>query len=116
IQDGSGIAASFVHDDFLFLARTRGASLATLLAPNEIVSHYYRPWSRELHFFALQALFGPHPAPFHVANLLLWLAASWMFFRIAAETAGVEAAGVAPGRASLVAGGGAPVAWGVGRQ
>ena len=42
----------FINDDYIFLDKTRGASFLSLWAPKALAFHWYRPWSRELHYWA----------------------------------------------------------------
>jgi len=67
------LALPFVGDDYLFLDKTIHAGFGAVWAPRDLVSGFYRPWSRELHYWTMQRLFGPQPVAFHAANLALWL-------------------------------------------
>jgi hypothetical protein len=116
LQYAGALRGPFMADDYLFLTRVRDASLATLLSANTIVAHYYRPWSRELHYWALQRLFGPNEAIFHAVNLLLALAAMWLFFRLASRVAGARAAVIATAGIALAAGWGTLMGWVAGCQ
>src|SRR5207244_8045285 len=59
----------FVGDDYLFLEKTRRASFPSLWEFKELAFNYYRPWSRELHYWLLQHAFGMRELPFHLVNV-----------------------------------------------
>src|SRR4051812_45924823 len=48
----------FIGDDYVFLDKTRVAGLGDLFSRRNTDFGWYRPWSREVHFFVLQRLFG----------------------------------------------------------
>src|SRR5262245_40427288 len=79
-QHASLFAIPFINDDYLFLDKVRRTGFLALWAPHDLVGNYYRPWSRELHFWALDRISGGVELPFHVANVLLWLATLTQFF------------------------------------
>lgn len=85
------LGTGFLNDDYLFLEdATRGP-----WAPAEgALANYFRPLSRQLWFGALAPLAGRHPLAFHLANLVLFLAAAallWDLLRAFAPRAGALA-------------------------
>src|SRR5262245_40096540 len=80
---GYALRQPFFFDDYLFLEKTRGASLGRLLARDQLAYTFYRPWSRELHFAALQWGFGARPWVFHLANFALWLGVMGLYLAVA---------------------------------
>src|SRR5438477_13219240 len=77
-QYGNAIHGPFVGDDYVFIQKMRGAGFGlvwSVVRPERLPFHYYRPWSRELHYWALLKLFGTRVVPFHLASLGLGLAA-----------------------------------------
>jgi hypothetical protein len=65
--------APFIGDDYVFLDKTRRASFAALWSFRNVDFGWYRPWSRELHFWTLQHLLGAHEIRFRIVSLALWL-------------------------------------------
>jgi hypothetical protein len=106
----------FLSDDYLYLDETRGATLASVWAPTNLVSGYYRPWSRELHFWALQRIFGAQSAPFHLANLALWLGILTSYFALVRRLAGGRSAAVAASGIAALSSWGVLLVWASGAQ
>ncbi len=111
------LRATFVNDDYVFLDLTRHASFLSLWKPHlSWLGHYYRPWSRELHYWSLQHLFGAQELPFHAVNLLLALGVLLLYFLLARRLAGTRAALVATAGAPALAALGMPIVWVAGAQ
>jgi hypothetical protein len=113
---GGDLARPFFGDDFLFLEKTRERSWTGLWSFDALAYHFYRPWSRELHFWTLQRLFGLAPTAFHATSLLLWfgvLASMFLWTRrlLGTQVAAIGTAGVAALQAWAV-----PVPWASGSQ
>ena len=53
----------FLNDDYIFLEKVRSLSFGTLWQRQDPTFGFYRPWSREFHYWALQHLFGPPSGP-----------------------------------------------------
>jgi hypothetical protein len=115
-QYGHGLRAAFVNDDYIFLDKTRAASFTSLWAPRDLLFHYYRPWSRELHFAVLQRLFGPRETPFHVVSFVLWLVVMGLWYTTARRFSGVPAAAVAVACTASSSGWTVPILWASGAQ
>ncbi len=113
---GSALRVPFIGDDYVFLDKTRHASFGSLWSFANTDFGWYRPWSRELHFWALQHLFGPHELGFRAVSLLLWLSALAVFFVFARRIAGVRIAAVALLGATSLSLWGAPLTWISGTQ
>jgi hypothetical protein len=116
-QYGYAWRVPFINDDFAFLDQTRTMRFRDLWAwHGHWVGLYYRPWSRELHYWAFQHLFGAREAPFHLASFTLWLATLLLYFALVRRLAGTRAAGVATAGAAALAAWGLPVVWLAGVQ
>lgn len=113
---GGALTASFFSDDFLFLDKVRNASPLDLLAPRDLAYHWYRPWSRELHFWAIERAFGANPVPFHVGCLALGLAVLALYFTFVRRLAGTASAAFATAGVAALAAWGVPLEWGPGAQ
>ena len=106
----------FISDDWQILARVRAARFTELLGGRELLWRWWRPWSRELHFWTLYRAFGANEIAFHAASLALWLAVLALFFTLARRAAGARAAAIAcAGLAALAAWSGA-LLWAAGVQ
>ncbi len=116
-QYGYAWRVPFINDDFAFLDQTRAMGFGRLWAwHGDWVGRYYRPWSRELHYWVLQHLFGTHVAPFHLVNFGLWLATMLLYFALVRRLAGPRAAAVATAGVAALAAWSLPVVWLAGAQ
>src|SRR5881275_3383021 len=107
LQHARALGAPFFSDDYIFFDKLRGAPFGAVWAPQNLAYHWYRPWSRELHYWTFLHLFGVRPLPYHLASFALWLATMGLYFSFASRVAGRVAAAIATcGVASLAA-------WGV---
>jgi hypothetical protein len=110
-QHAAALSIPFINDDYVFLDKTRSASFLSLWGFADLSFHWYRPWSRELHYWTLQRWFGAHGLPFHLMSFALWFAILMSFWALGRRLAGARAAAVAvTGMASLAAWG-VPLLW-----
>ena len=103
--------APFVGDDYVFLDKTRAASFGSLWSLRNTDFGWYRPWSRELHFWTFQHLFGPREPGFRVASLALWLGMLAAYFALLARIRGERVATIAMLGVASLALWGAPLTW-----
>jgi hypothetical protein len=115
-QYGYALRVPFINDDYIFLDKTRAASFAELWEPRRLAFHWYRPWSRELHYWSLQKLFGVRELPFHLASWALALATLAAYFALARRLAGGAGAAVATAGVAALAAWGVPLLWIAGVQ
>jgi hypothetical protein len=115
-QYGYAWRVPFMDDDFVFLDVTRGASFLSLWLPNQSVWLWYRPWSRELHYWTLQGLFGTNVVPYHFASFTLWLTLMGLYWALARRLAGTRAATVSTAGVAALAAWGLPMLWIAGVQ
>lgn len=115
-QYGDVRRVPFINDDYIFLDKTRDASFGSLWAPKALAFHWYRPWSRELHYWTMQKLFGVHEGPYHVVSLLLALGALAAFFVLARRLAGPRTAAIAVAGWATLAAWAVPLIWVAGVQ
>ncbi len=106
----------FVNDDYVFLDRTRGAPFASLWGFGRLAFAWYRPWSRELHYWALQKLAGPSELVFHAASLVLALAVFASFAGLVRRFAGARASAWALASAAAMSAWALPLLWVAGVQ
>lgn len=116
VQYPDAPAIPFTNDDYIFLDKTRTASFASLWGFEGLTFHYWRPWSRELHYWAVQRAFGAREWPFHLANLALWIGVIAAYFALARRLAGARAAAVATAGVVAMASWAVPVLWVAGVQ
>src|SRR5262249_18403020 len=106
----------FLSDDYTILDKVGRASFASLWSAQRPLWGWYRPWSRELHFWALSRLFGPSELPFHIASLALWLAVLTAYFALVRRILGARAAAIAAAGAATLAAWGGVLSWAAGAQ
>jgi hypothetical protein len=113
---GDGLRFPFINDDYVFLDRTRAAPFASLWGFGHLVFQWYRPWSREFHYWLLQRLAGPNEPVFHAANLVLGLCVLATFASLVRREAGRAASAWALAAAAELAAWGLPLLWVAGVQ
>jgi hypothetical protein len=72
------LTTDFVNDDYLFLEQVRRHGFLQAILEQSGLSNYFRPFSRELWFTLLAPLSGGGALVFHVAQMAVFLAASWL--------------------------------------
>ena len=115
-QYAGALAVPFINDDYIFLDKTRTAGFLQLWTFEGLAFHWYRPWSRELHYWTLQRLFGARELPFHLASFVLWLAVLMSFWALARRLGGGKVAAVAVAGMAALAAWGVPLLWVAGVQ
>jgi len=106
----------FVSDDYTILDKVTRARFASLWTAAHPLWSWYRPWSRELHFWTLSRVFGVHELPFHVASFALWVAVLTAYFAFARRCAGAAAAVIATAGAATLAAWASTLSWAAGVQ
>ena len=110
-QHVAALSIPFINDAYVFLDKTRSASFLELWGFQDLSFHWYRPWSRELHYWVLQRLFGTRELPFHVVSFGLWVAALMSFWMLVRRLAGARAAALAVSGMAALAAWGVPLLW-----
>jgi hypothetical protein len=116
LQYGRVLQLPLVNDDYFFLDKTRASSFVSLWGTNALIFGWYRPWSREQHYWVLDSLFGSRELAFHLANFALWLAALVLYFTLARRLAGPRIAALAVAGVAALSLWGAPLIWAAGAQ
>jgi hypothetical protein len=101
----------FIGDDYVFLDKTRDATFGALWSFRNVDFGWYRPWSRELHFWTLQHLMGARETGFRVVSLLIWLAMLATYFTLLRRIRNERVAAIATLGAAGLALWGAPLTW-----
>ena len=78
----------FINDDYFFLDKIRQASFFDLWKPERLYFQWYRPWSRELHYWFLSRLFGHREVAYHAISFGLWLTVAVLYFRLVERLSG----------------------------
>ena len=115
-QYGGAWSVPFINDDYIFLDKTRAAPFGVVWAARDLLFHYYRPWSRELHYWVLQRLFGPRELPFHLASGALWLAVLALYHAVARRLTHPLAATGATAAVAVLGAWTVPIVWPAGAQ
>jgi len=113
---GHAFRLAFVNDDYLFLEKVRHAPLWRLWLPKDLIFDWYRPWSRETHYWILHHLAGLDESIFHGASFALALGVLLTYFLLARSLVGPGAAAVATGAVASLSLWSTPVMWVAGAQ
>src|SRR5262249_16300722 len=113
---GFGLQLAFVNDDYFFLDKVWHASFLDLWTPQDLLFNWYRPWSRELHYWALFHLAGFREPAYHLANFVLWLGVMTLYFALVRRLVGESAAIIASAGLAALALWGSPILWIAGAQ
>ncbi|HEY6867881.1 MAG TPA: glycosyltransferase family 39 protein, partial [Candidatus Eisenbacteria bacterium] len=95
LQHGAALGMPFLGDDYSILDKVRNASFTSLWQRNGLLYYWYRPWSRELHYWVLEHLFGTHERAYHLVSFALWLGIMTLYFTLARRLVGGRAAALA---------------------
>src|SRR5438093_3514048 len=80
----------FINDDYFFLDKIRQASFFDLWKPERLYFQWYRPWSRELHYWFLSRLFVHRELAYHAISFGLWLTVAVLYFRLVERLSGAR--------------------------
>ena len=106
----------FLNDDYVFLDATRTRSFTSLWGFGHLFFHWWRPWSREFHYWLLQRVAGASPPAFHLANLALTAAVFTLFAALIAPWLGRARTVVAVLGLSTLSAWALPLLWSAGAQ
>jgi len=113
---GFGLHLAFINDDYFFLDKVAGRRFVGLWAPSDLIFNWYRPWSRELHYWVLLHLFGLREPAYHLVNFGLWLAVIGLYFTLVRKLLGQSVAAIATVGLASLALWGSPILWVAGAQ
>jgi len=106
----------FLNDDYVFLDHVARKGFGALWGFRELAFHWWRPWSREFHYWWLERAFGAHEWPFHAASFGLAFAVLGAYWALARRVAGAPAAAIAVAGAATLPGWGLLLLWSAGAQ
>ena len=110
------LGLTFIGDDYVFLDRALREPFTAIASPSNTDFGWYRPWSRDLHFWALARLTDLSPLAFRMVGVALWTVALSLYFSIAAEASAWPAALLATLGVASLALWGTPLLWISGSQ
>ena len=113
---GDAFRLPFLNDDYVFLDHVGDKGFFQLWGLQELAFHWWRPWSREFHYWWLQHAFGPVEWPFHLASFALSCGVLAAFWALARRLAGAPAAAIAVVGAATLPGWGLLLLWSAGAQ
>ena len=116
LRQAGALRAPFFSDDYIFLDRVQRSTFVSLWSVQKLPFSFYRPWSRELHYWTLLHAFGTSVLPFHLLSFALWLGAMGAYAALVARCAGWATATVAVGGVAALAPWGVLLSWVPGAQ
>jgi tetratricopeptide (TPR) repeat protein len=94
---GAALRFPFLADDYFFYDETRPGSGWNPAEAISLTENYFRPIGRELYFYVLSRVFGPHPFLFHLFNFVVLLACVGLVFALGRKLMGTRAGVLAAG-------------------
>jgi hypothetical protein len=113
---GPALSLPFIGDDYVFLDKTRDAGFLDLWSFRNVSFGWYRPWSRELHFWVLQHVAGYREIVFRLFGVALWIVALSLYASVVRRLASTRTAVVATLGVATLALWGTPLLWISGSQ
>jgi hypothetical protein len=106
----------FLNDDYVFLDATRARSFVSLWGFDHLFFHWWRPWSREFHYWWLQRAAGISPPAFHAMNAALTAGVFALFAALIAPWLGRSRTVVAVLGLAALSAWSLPLLWSAGAQ
>lgn len=116
IAYGQAFDLPFLNDDYVFLEEVRNLSFFELWSPEHTYFGWYRPWSRELHYWLIRKVAGLDEGPYHAVSFALWLGVLLLYFALLYRVRGPVVAGIATAGLTALALWSAPLLWIAGAQ
>src|SRR5262245_2972765 len=113
---GPNVALPFMSDDYVFLDHTLNAPFRSLWSRSHTDFGWYRPWSREFHFWAVTHLAGPSEIAFRCVGIALWASALLLYAGVLEKVAGLGVASLATLATAALAFWGTSLLWVSGSQ
>jgi hypothetical protein len=113
---GPAMNLPFMGDDYVFLDRTRDERFFDLWSFQNTDFGWYRPWSRELHFWLLQKVAGLDPVAFRTFGVALWIIGLCLYAAVVRRLATERTAALATLGVAGLALWGTPILWISGSQ
>ncbi len=106
----------FIGDDYVFLDRVLRSSFADLWSRHNADFGWYRPWSRDFHFWLVLHTAGLSPGAFRGFGFALWVGGLLLYAALVIRVAGVTTAALATSGVAALALWGSPLIWVSGSQ
>ena len=113
---GPSLDMPFIGDDYVFLDHVLDASFAEVWSRENVHFGWYRPWSREFHFWSIERVAGLSETSFRVVAIIIWVCSLLFFALIAGRIAGYRVGAIATLGAATLAFWGTPLLWISGSQ
>jgi hypothetical protein len=113
---GRNLRLTFVGDDYVFLERVLREPLSAVASRANVDFGWYRPWSRDFHFWVLTRILHLSSLGFRIVAIGLWATALTLYFSISSEIVPQIAATIATFGAATLALWGTPLLWISGSQ
>src|SRR5262249_30229301 len=105
------LALPFIGDDYVYLDRVLHESFAGVWSRQHVDFGWFRPWSRDLHFWILARLVGTSAVAFRCVNIVLWTGAMVLYGALILRVAGPSIAAIATLGSAALALWATPVIW-----
>src|SRR2546423_11963490 len=116
VRFSDALRIPFLNDDYIFLDHVAGRRFGSLWGFHDLAFHWWRPWSREFHYWWLQRAFGANELPFHLASLALACGVLTAYWALARRLVGAPGAAIATAGAATLPGWGLLLLWSAGAQ
>ncbi len=112
----SALTLTFINDDYIIMDKVRDSAFLDLWKPRELLFYWYRPFSREFHYWLLKQVAGHNETAYHIASFVLWIGVAALYFMFVRRIVNRSAAVVATAGVATLALWGAPLMWVAGAQ
>lgn len=116
LRYGYVLQMSFVLDDFAILQKVQHATFGSLWSNDHPLYRWYRPWSRETHFWTLYQLFGLNAWAYRLVSLALWGGVLAAYYTLAERLRNKREAAIATCGVASLAAWGSTLGWVAGVQ
>jgi len=101
----------FLNDDYVFLDATARRAWTSLWGFDSLAFDWWRPWSREQHFWLFARVLGPSEPGFHAVGLALAGVVLGLYHALACRLVGASRAALATACVTAMAAWALPVLW-----
>jgi hypothetical protein len=108
---GPRLALPFSGDDYVYLDRVLHESFADVWSRHHVDFGWFRPWSRDFHFWIVAHVFGTSAVAFRCINLALWTGGMVLYAALVLRVAGPSIAAIATLGAATLALWATPLVW-----
>lgn len=113
---GHALQLPFLNDDYFLLEKASRQHFLQVWEPTQLYFNWYRPASRELHYWAMEHAVGLVEWPYHAFSFVLWIGSVLLYFRFVRKISGPETAATATVGVIALALWSGPLLWIAGAQ